>query len=65
MDVTTDVVQCGRDCLLGQLLDQSEQFIALHAHGSSVRIVGACDRYQQRASFRARWDGPSRRYPTS
>jgi hypothetical protein len=34
MDVTTDVVQHGRDCLLGQ----PEQFIALHAHELTLLI---------------------------
>jgi hypothetical protein len=51
VDVTTDVVQHGRDCLLGQLLDQPEQFIALHAHELSVRIVSAGNWHQQRAHY--------------
>jgi hypothetical protein len=49
--VTTDVVQRGRDCLLGQLLDQPEQFIALHAHELSVRIVSAGHWNQQCARY--------------
>ena len=35
--VTADIVEHCRDFLLGKLLDQPEQFLALHAHKPSVR----------------------------
>src|SRR5579864_7086954 len=67
--MTADVIKRRRDFLLRKLLDQSEQFLPLHTHDSSVRSKlqhAVSKQSRSRSSGRAGheaqyWPGESRR----
>jgi hypothetical protein len=60
--VAAHIIEHHRHLILGQLLDQPEQLIALHAHEASVRRPSPITLSLRRAVVRPieRWAGPGR-----